>query len=120
MHVFSHILAELLLPDVDSESAAGIDGFFEFVEVSVDLGLGDCLVVAHDIVIDVADGDPVEALVRVLECSEHPFIKRGGPDVDGNTTCVDILVPVEVQYLVFGLEAFTLGSICTGKYVGIR
>ena len=33
---------------------------------------------------------------------------------------MDILGPVDIQYLVFGLEAFAIGHICTGKYVGIR
>ena len=68
MRVFGYLLAEFLLPDVDGESVAGVDGFFECVEVSADLGLGDCRVVSHDIVIDAADGDPVEALDGVLKC----------------------------------------------------
>ena len=120
MRVFGHILAEFLLPTVDGESAAGVNGFVECVEVRVDLSLGDCCVFSHNVVIYVADGDPVEDLVGFLECGEHPFVERGRPNVDSNVTCVDIIGPVEVQYLVFGSEAFALGHICTGKYVGIR
>ena len=66
------------------------------------------------------DGDPVETLAGVLKCGEHPFVKRGGPNVDCNATCADIIGPVEIQYLVFGSETFALGHICTGKYVGVR
>ena len=120
MRVFSHLLAYFLLPDVDGESAAGVNGFVECVEVSVNLGLGDFRLVSHVVVIDIADGDPAEALVGVLECVEHPFIERVGPDVDGDETCVDILVPVDVQYLLLGLEAFALVRICISKYVGIH
>ena len=82
--------------------------------------MGGCCAVAHDVVIDVADGDPVETLVGVLKCSEQPFVESGGSDVDCDTPCVDVLGPVDIQYLVFGSKAFALGCICTGKYVGIR
>ena len=105
--------------DVNGESLAGIDWFVEFVEVVVDLGLGDCCVISHDIVIDFADGEPFYSLVGVFECSEHPFIERGGSNVDCNAPCVDVLGPVDIQYLVFRSEAFALGCICTGKYVRI-
>ena len=97
MCVFSHLLAEFLFPDVDGESADVINWFVECVEVSVDLGLGDFQVVSHDVVIDVAYGDSVDALVLVLECGEHPFIERGDPEVDGDATCVNTLGPVDVQ-----------------------
>ena len=120
MRIFSHLLEEFFLPNVNGESAAGVDWFVECVEVSLELGLGDCRVVAHDVVIDVADGDTVEALIGVLKCGKHPFFERGGFDVDGDATCVDILGTVDIQYLVFGSDAFVIGRICTGKYVGIR
>ena len=67
MRIFSHLLADLLLPNVNGESAAGIDWFVECVKVGVDLGLGDFRVVAHDVVIDIAGGDPVETFARVLK-----------------------------------------------------
>ena len=97
MHIFSKLLAEFLIPNVDSKSAAGVDWFVECVEVSVNLGLGYCCVVSHHVVIDVADADPVEALVGFLEFDELPLVERGGPNVDGNATCVDIFDPVFVQ-----------------------
>ena len=56
MCVFDHLLAELLLPDVDGESTSGAHGLVEGVKVSVDLDLGDFCVVAHDVVVDIADG----------------------------------------------------------------
>ena len=68
MHILGHLLAELLLQDVDNKSASGVDGFIKGVNVSVDLGLGDFCVVAHDVVVDYADGNPVEALDGVLKC----------------------------------------------------
>ena len=82
--------------------------------------MGNCFVITHDVVIYVADGDPVETLIGVFECSEHSFVKRAGSDVDFDVPCVDVLGPVDIQYLVFSSEAFALGHICTGKYVGIR
>ena len=120
MCIFSHILAELLPANVNDGSTAGVDWFVEYVKVGVNLGLGDFCVVSHDVVIDVADGEPVDTLGGVLECGEHPFFERGGPDVDCDATFVYILGPVDIQYLVFGSEAFALGRICTRKYVGIQ
>ena len=114
MCIFRHLLAEFLFSNVNGESLAGIDWFVEFVEVVVDLGLGDCCVISHDIVIDFADGEPFYSLVGVFECSEHPFIERGGSNVDCNAPCVDVLGPVDIQYLVFRSEAITLVRICTG------
>ena len=96
MRIFVHLLSELLVSDVDGESAAGVDVFVECIEVSVNLGLVYFRVVPHDVVIDVADGDPVEDLAGVLECGEHPFIESSGLNVDGDATCVDILGPVDV------------------------
>ena len=57
--IFRHILADFLFSNVNRESSACIDWFVEFVEVVVDLGLGDFCVISYDLVIDVADGDPV-------------------------------------------------------------
>ena len=113
-------MAEFLIPDVDGESAAGADWIVEGVEVSIKIGLRDRRVVAHDVVLDVADSEPVEALVGFLEYGNNPFVKRGGTNVDGNATGVDILGSVDVHYLVFGSEAFSLVRIYTRKYVGIR
>ena len=59
MCIFRHILSKFLFLNVNGESLSGIDWFVEFVEVVVDLGLGDCCVISHDVVIDVADGGPV-------------------------------------------------------------
>ena len=56
-----------MLPNVNGESAAGVDWFVECVKVGVEIGLGDFCAVAHDVVIDVTDGDPVETLVGVLD-----------------------------------------------------
>ena len=41
-----------MLTNVDRESAPGVDLFVECVKVSVDLCLGDCRLVVHDLVID--------------------------------------------------------------------
>ena len=120
MRIFSHLLAEFLLPNVNCESPSGVNWFVECVEVDVNLGLRDFCVFAHAVVIDVVDGDPVEALVRVPECGEHLFVERGGPNIDGDATCVDILGPVDVQYLVLSSEAFAPGRIFTGNYVEVR
>ena len=87
--------------------------------IGVELDLGDCCVVALDAVIAVSNGEPNNNLVRVHECVNHPFFEQGGPNVDCNSTCVDVLGPVDIQYLLLGSEAFALGRICTGKYVGI-
>ena len=59
MCIFRHLLEEFLFSNVNGEGLAGVDWFVEFVKVVVDLGLVDCCMVAHDVVIDVADGDPV-------------------------------------------------------------
>ena len=120
LRVLSHILAEFLLADVDGDIAAGIDGLVEGVEVGIDLGLQYCCLVFHEVVTDVADGDPVEALVGVLKCDKKSFVKRGGTNVDGDAAGEDTILPVEVQYLVFCTEAFMIGRIFTGKYVRIR
>ena len=101
MRIFSHLLAEFLLPNVNGESVAGVDWFVECVKVGVDIGLGYCYVVTHEVVIDVVDGEPVETLIGLLECNEQPFVKCGGPYADFDATCVDILGPVDIQYLVF-------------------
>ena len=101
LRVLSHILAEFLLADVDGDIAAGIDGLVEGVEVGIDLGLQYCCLVFHEVVTDVADGDPVEALVGVLKCDKKSFVKRGGTNVDGDAAGEDTILPVEVQYLVF-------------------
>ena len=120
MCIFRHLLEEFFLFNVKGESSAGVDWFIEFVKVGVDLGLVDCCVVSHDIVIDIADGDPIETLIGVLECSEHPFVEHGGSDVGCDAPCVDVLGPVDMQYLVFVSEAFALVRIHTGNYFGIR
>ena len=98
--VLVHLLEEFLLTDTNGKSAAGIDGLIGGVEVSVDLGLRDCHVVVHDVVVDVADDDPVEDLIGVLECGNHPFVEYGGTNVGSNAAGVDILGPVDIQYLV--------------------
>ena len=82
--------------------------------------MGNCCLIYHDVVIDVADSDPVYPLSGVFECSEHPFVEHGGSNVDCDAPCVDVLVPVDIQYLVFSSEAFALGRILTGQYVRIR
>ena len=105
---------------VDGDSAAVVDGIVEGVKVGADLGLRDHHVFFHYVVVYVADGDPIEDLVGVLECGEHPIFERDGTDVDGNVAGVEILRPVDVQYVVFCKEMFALGSICTGKYVRIH
>ena len=105
---------------VDGESSAGLDGLVEGVGVSIELILKNCRVVFHDVVLDVAGGDPVEALVGVFQCGEHPSVERGSTYVDINATGVDIIGPVDIQYLVFFSESFTIGRICTRNYVRIR
>ena len=82
---------------VDGKSAAVVDGIVEGVKVGADLVLRDHRVFFHYVVVYVADGDPIEDLVGVLECGEHPLFGRGGTDVDGDVAGVDILGPVDVQ-----------------------
>ena len=120
MCIFHHLLVELLFSNVNGKSLARVNSSVEFVEFVVDLGLGDCFVIYHDVVIDVADGDPVYTLVGVFECSKHPFFERGGSSVDCGAICVKVLGPVDIQYLVFISDAFALGHIHTGQYVRIR
>ena len=91
IRALSHLLEEFLLTDIYGESAAGVNGLIEGVEVGVDLGLRDCCVVVHDVDVEIADADLVEALVGVLECGEHPLFERGGTDVDGDAVDVYIL-----------------------------
>ena len=59
MCIFRHLLVEFLFSNINGESSAGINWFVEFVEIFVNLRLGDCCIFSHDIVIDAADGDPV-------------------------------------------------------------
>ena len=67
MCIFLHILEEFLFANVNGESSSGVNWFIGFVNVGIDLGLGDCCVVAHEVVIDVADGDPVYPFVGVIQ-----------------------------------------------------
>ena len=62
------LLTEFLLANVNGKSSYGVDWFVEFVNVVVDLGLGNFCVVAHNVVIDVTYDDPC-IFVNCIYCS---------------------------------------------------
>ena len=103
------LLAELLLACVDRQRPAWVDALVEALQIVVDFLLGNLGKTIHDVVVEIANFNIVEALVGVVEFGDDEWLKSRCSNVDNDSLGVG---PSFTEASIDGMLCARLFAFC--------